>query len=135
MWDVGRDQIEDPILGELDDKGAPIMADHINPWLQESGQSRFIEDGNPSFGVVNVAFTPPAIFDVCDMRRGKNHAIPVDFAHALFAVLVVLLHHDDVIWQCAQPLAHPWGEVRDVNREDSQVFLLWVVLPVLSPIP
>ena len=33
MWDIGRDQIEHSIFGELNDKGTPIVSHHVNTWL------------------------------------------------------------------------------------------------------
>ena len=73
------------------------MADHVDSWLQESGEPRLVKDGHTALRVVNVAFTLFPLFNVRNVCGGEDHIVPVDFSHALLAVFMVLLDHNDII--------------------------------------
>ena len=97
VWYVRGNQVENPVLCQFDDQSAPVMTDHVDSWLQESGEPRLVEDGNPALRVVNVAFSLFPLFNVRDVCGGEDHTVPVDLSHALLAVFMVFLDHNDVI--------------------------------------
>ena len=75
------------------------MPNHVDPRLQEPGEPRSVQDGYPAFGVVDIALTPPPLFDMRHMSWGEDHTVSWDLAHALLAVFMMFLYHDDIIRQ------------------------------------
>ena len=76
-----------------------------------------------------------ALSGLCNVRRGKYQALSWDPTHTLLAMSMVLLDHDNVIWELPQPFPDPLGQECNIDSNDREELSLKVGLICAPTIP